>query len=628
MPASLIPQVVQNLQPEPQPVLQVPTPTVPENALVKDLPIGASIGADQKGSPDYQRQRVYNVVLDKDFATLNAADQKEVLSHYDPQFKQVSVSDIPDLINHIQANAKNRNLQVQGMHPVNTITGDNQDTQGLAEGVMTGATKGAAETGHTLGALAGKVLPDSVDNAVGLPTTLVQPDYLKSQSGSETVGKVLEGTAEFLLGDEALKGLTEAGRLKALTPVVALLEKSPRLASILSSVARTGALSGAQEFLHSGSTENVGQAAAMGGALGGATEGLVQGLGKGAEYLKSITPESKMADAEAQALAEQSDKLLNKNLTSQGAIDPLNEEAQKAVENITGSAPKAANSLDYTFNDAANDVRNHFDDVFNTLRTESKLPDGGNAFDIANNRIKMATKVLNNPSSVEAAESAQNVLTKANQQLDSIFSKSSLAPEQLSEARAAWRKAYTLEELGDGIDKAYTESQAVRKISGNLPEVDPSKIVSQINKTIGNIGQERLVDALGQDSAKQILDIREGMKKVVSSDKQLSELRNLAKDIYSKNPSPENQRNIEHYIGAGGLGLVAHLLGASNPVSAGVGTTAALVRFMYTHPTIGSKILSGLTKATEASVPVVKPVAAQAITHQFDPETGKLNPVQ
>ena len=72
-----------------------------------------------------------------------------------------------------------------------------------ANPLTAGVAKGTMETVHTLGAAAGKVIPNSWRDALGLPSSFKQPDYLTSTNGAETAGKVAENIAEFAMGDEA-----------------------------------------------------------------------------------------------------------------------------------------------------------------------------------------------------------------------------------------------------------------------------------------------------------------------------------------------------------------------------------------------------------------------------------------
>lgn len=146
--------------------------------------------------------------------------------------------------------------------------------------VLTGVSKGAAEAAHTVGAVMGKVMPNSWRDALGLPSSFKQPDYLQSTSGAETAGKVGEGIAEFVMGDEALKGLQITERLGLAQKMAQMAKSSPYIAKILEhglTAIRGGAVTVPQQMLHSATpTEALktgGEAALLGAGTGAAIEG-------------------------------------------------------------------------------------------------------------------------------------------------------------------------------------------------------------------------------------------------------------------------------------------------------------------------------------------------------------------
>src|ERR1700722_16763264 len=87
--------------------------------------------------------------------------------------------------------AQNPSAKTQGAGPSNAETASIV----LGGGPQAGFEKGVAETAHTVGALAGKVMPNSWRDALGLPSSFKEPDYLQSTNGVETAGKVAENVA-------------------------------------------------------------------------------------------------------------------------------------------------------------------------------------------------------------------------------------------------------------------------------------------------------------------------------------------------------------------------------------------------------------------------------------------------
>src|ERR1019366_776441 len=200
------------------------------------------------------------------------------------------------------------------MQEVNTISGRSGPAtfvQSGAEGnAGTGIVKGALETGHTAGALIGKVMPDGWRDNLGLPATTTEPDYLHSQGWQETVGKGLEGLAEFYTGTEALAGLSEASRAAKLLPVMKFLEEHTSIRAAAQAAmdatragSETGLVLGGQEYAHGGTDSDVAHATELG-----------LGMGAGGSLLKSVIPSGVKAVnnrlmPEAEKAAQKSEKV-------------------------------------------------------------------------------------------------------------------------------------------------------------------------------------------------------------------------------------------------------------------------------------------------------------------------------
>ena len=149
-----------------------------------------------------------------------------------------------------------------------------------------GFDKGIAETGHTVGALAGKVMPNSWRDALGLPSSFNEPDYLQSSNGAETAGKVGESIAEFALGDEALKVLPLAKRLGIASKLESMASSSPYIAKILEhgvTAIRAGAVTVPQQMLHGATPTEALKTGAEAAALGAGTGAAIEGVSALAE---------------------------------------------------------------------------------------------------------------------------------------------------------------------------------------------------------------------------------------------------------------------------------------------------------------------------------------------------------
>ncbi len=149
-----------------------------------------------------------------------------------------------------------------------------------------GAIKGVGSTLHTaahyvtsgldkVGLLPGsnglsKLITGENPNVVPLE----EPDDLKAEGFGQHVGMGLENVLEFMAGDEALKGLSVAEKLKQLAPVAAMLEKYPRLANILGTAIRQGAVGTAQGLAHGETPGDAVESGAVTGAISAGAGGL------------------------------------------------------------------------------------------------------------------------------------------------------------------------------------------------------------------------------------------------------------------------------------------------------------------------------------------------------------------
>lgn len=151
-------------------------------------------------------------------------------------------------------------------------------------------TQGAKQVA-AVGAGVGKGLLDTLSGASGL----VGADGLKKRfdegrqeldkdnagnSGLNSMGYGGETLAEFMMGDEALKGLSFAKRLMAVSKVADVLEKSPRLLQALKIGANAGLVQGTQTGLRTdGSFMDRAKAGAESGAIGAGTGAVIGGAG-------------------------------------------------------------------------------------------------------------------------------------------------------------------------------------------------------------------------------------------------------------------------------------------------------------------------------------------------------------
>lgn len=175
----------------------------------------------------------------------------------------------------------------EGAAPLNQPEGfdwnDALGTIGGEAGKGVGILRQAAATVSGIDKAARRWLP-------GLSTTLTQPekDLAEFAGGSQYdtpeqgAGGFMENAAEFLAGDEALKGLSYTEKLTKLLPALKAVEESPLLAKAVEAMMKQGSIAGAQGFIKSGGDPGeAAKEAATAGVTGGVLEGGGALLGKG-----------------------------------------------------------------------------------------------------------------------------------------------------------------------------------------------------------------------------------------------------------------------------------------------------------------------------------------------------------
>jgi hypothetical protein len=492
-----------------------------------------------------------------------------------------------------------------GAGAVSAVLGSEQNP------LKAGFDKGLAETGHTVGRVINAATGDRVP---GLPTSFKEPDYLQASGAAETVGKIGEGIAEFMTGDEALKGMALSEKLGLGTKLAKLAEAHPAIARIIDAglnAVRGGSASGVQSGLHDPSTTSVATGAAFG--AGGELAGEAAGIG--ASKLFPRTTEAASADA-AETLRQATSQ-------RQGAAKSVTDLAGKAVDTATGKGASTASD----FKSAADQIRQNYSPTFDKLReatggTRNNLGRyGANGFDDVNSQIKRAKQVLYSPSpsSTDALKQAEKELTEGEAKLRAIFdSTPNVSKTDLAQAKQAWANASTLEDLHGYVDQAFSEPSGIRNIPGSKPsEIDPTKFVQRANRAVDEIGADKLKAALGATTFSNFLEVRQGLSKFVGEanyDKALDK----AARTYLREQGASLNKAVGGPVAGASTAYFSHLLGASNPLTAGIGATVGLIHFMYTNPAAGVKIL----RLAQKSAPYAAQVGKQVVTHVFNPESG------
>ena len=518
---------------------------------------------------------------------------------------------------------------------------ENQSPKFAAAGhTAIGFGKGAEESAHTVGRIVNAVtsnanislLSQQPDDSIRqLPTSFQQPDYLRSDSGYETAGKVGEGVLEFVMGDDALKGLKLAEKIGIASKLAKLVSDEPYVAKIVEAglnASRMGLVSGAQTGLHEPNPGSIGIGTAVG--AGGSVLSDVAGAGAAALF-----PKTKQAAVEAAV-----DTLAKKTKYSRNIANNISTLAGWASDSVTGETENPSGAR--TFGDAAREIKAHFNPDYDELREAFggvKNPATGrysaNGFDDTINQIKNAKKVIYSPTpaSTDALTQAEQELAKGEEKLQAMFHND---PEKYARAQAGWAKASTLEDLHNSIEKAFPTPEAVRtgiemssRDSAEIPNwnlmgADPKRYVAQVNKSITKIGSDRLKFALSSNGYDALVDTRTLIANAVADENYGRTTEQLTRQYLNKvGSSSAVSKTLGGPAVGGTAGYAVHLLGASNPVTAGIGLTAAAAHFLYTHPDIAVPIL----KAARAITPLAAQTVKSEITHIYNPDTQHVEPV-
>jgi hypothetical protein len=185
----------------------------------------------------------------------------------------------------------------------------------LHKDVTTGIGQGSLDTVHGTGELIRKGL-NAVPFVNNLGDKVVPPvgqaalDQMATpQNTAQKVGYTAENIAEFMLGDEALKGLSLADKLPKVARAMEVLSKQPILKNqivqkMIATGVRQGTTGALQGFVHSGGDViKAAEEGAATGALGATTEGILAGANKmlNSDTVQAILKGKEVAQPGAQA---------------------------------------------------------------------------------------------------------------------------------------------------------------------------------------------------------------------------------------------------------------------------------------------------------------------------------------
>jgi hypothetical protein len=496
-----------------------------------------------------------------------------------------------------QAEAKYREVS-PGELARGGVTGFNPATQKIYNAgdhrpIIRGAEKAFTQTLSGTSQLAGKAadkLGLRHKNLTDLVTDNGQPRGIfgeapasdaetKPEGFGEHVGYIGENLVEFLSGEEALKGLSLAQKLGLATKIAKLSEESPTVAKLISAgirATRTATVSGVQEAAHGGDTGDVLTAAGTGFLTHTGSEGLGELSKLAKPVIRKIAGESLEA-APAWKGAATAGKLAEANQEPAKRViaNVAHDSAEPIVQKFGQQAPETITS----FRDAAQAVESAAKPVFQKLDTLSN-----GEFQAASNELKSANQVARRATSVADLRDAEKAAADAQAKIDKIFesSEGKIAPEDLQNAKNAWKSKITLERLHQSIDKAFDMPQAASDISGAERTLDLSKLQGRLNAAFQKIPQQDLQTVLGKEGTKSLF-----------------ELAKLGADPARAKTLGQIAMQIGSHLSSGGAGVLA---GAALGHAIPGGSIALGLHFLYSHPEAGALTARLLSKGANPKV--------------------------
>lgn len=331
-------------------------------------------------------------------------------------------------------------------------------------------------------------------------------DDTMATTGAEKVGGSVEDAMEFMAGDEVLKGLSMADRLRKLAPVAKVFQEFPRLAAAVSNMVRQGSVSLAQS--EAKGSDNPGQNALETMALSGLSEAVpalspaktkiggtdipVSAAQTGVPGAKALETAAQTGESGASQIAKFGE---TQNKAAQEAVGSV---ATKTAEKAVKGTKVLAQSRD--FGEAADSLRDAAED----LRSGGGTP----------------------PKNLDAEGQAQ------------------WREKRLARAKDLEGQAESLDKLHEAVSDSMTEG--VSKDAKPIKS-DSGRTVQMPTKQIDGRALLKNLDKLGDDE----------LKKALGSDVHVKALRDLG-GLLAKGQNSERAANILAYIRAGRLAGVAH----------------------------------------------------------------------
>lgn len=323
---------------------------------------------------------------------------------------------------------------------------------------------------------------------------------LESQNAGQTIGKFGEGFAEFVLGDEALKGLSYAEKLGIANKLEDLAKTSPKIAKALNiglNSVRTGIVGGTQSAAKGGTLGDILESAGLTTGATAAIESLTPLVSKGFQFLfdnlnakKELTgaieanearfKESKrtLTDAASTASGEQTTNFKGQSFTAQTGL-PEPKPGTRLVSQLQQALEDESKLYRENYGKQIQPFLSHLD--------EQQIPVGGEGSPLS----QIASKLLNENSSVP--EGLQPGLRKISSDLE--------------------KTRPLLEAFTQEGPMTFNEAESTRQILGrtirDLPFDDPSRrVLISLRSGIDQSMEEAFDEAGLPDASAKLKNLR------------------------------------------------------------------------------------------------------------------------
>jgi hypothetical protein len=353
-----------------------------------------------------------------------------------------------------------------------------------------GAGKSALNTVAGTDEWARKHLPAFFTNSnfgIGPPADLErQKEWTTTHGTAQSVGAGVETLGEFLLGDEALKGLALSERFVRASKAAKVIEESPLLTRVVNAGVRAlrgATVGGTQAGLKTDDANDAATAAVAGGVGNAvipealdAVQAARKALPGALDTIRTVIKPGTIQDAFQRQIRELVNAAAQDHGVSPSSASSIRDVAQQVSDNLLSKAKAAYQAMDEASGGRVQRTSDAIKNVQKKIRDLNGIdPDAEGAF-------------------IEKL----NELQDAHEKIMTEMEEAGVPRDLLNEANSTYRKAKSMLDLNRAI-RASSEGLRPELANGlktPIPEkVNTGKLISRVNKLYDS---GRLQDALGQ----------------------------------------------------------------------------------------------------------------------------------